>query len=78
MIFKFSLIDRQHIKAFFNLICGFKEFLHARNLLHGAIQCYQVEQLTASKVRSCNGLMVHVFGKLAAAMFFWYFLRDSS
>jgi hypothetical protein len=27
----------------------------------------------ASKVRSYNGLMVHVFGKLAAALFFWIF-----
>ena len=25
-----------------------------------------------------NGLMVHVFGKLAAAMFFWNHLRVSS
>ncbi|SFL94407.1 transposase [Nitrosomonas communis] len=32
----------------------------------------------ASKVRSYNGLMVHVFGKLAAALFFWNFLRVSS
>jgi len=32
----------------------------------------------ASKVRSYNGLMVHVFGKLAAALFFWNFLRTSS
>ena len=32
----------------------------------------------AGKVRSYNGLMVHVFGKLAAAMFFWNFLRVSS
>ncbi len=32
----------------------------------------------ASKVRSYNGLMVHVFGELAAAMFFWNFLRVSS
>ncbi|WP_235209184.1 transposase [Methylobacter sp. BBA5.1] len=31
-----------------------------------------------SKVRSYNGLMVHVFGKLAAALFFWNFLRTSS
>lgn len=31
-----------------------------------------------SKVRSYNGLMVHVFGKLAAAPFFWNFLRTSS
>jgi hypothetical protein len=30
----------------------------------------------AGKVRSYNGLMVHVFGKLAAAMFFWNYLRD--
>jgi len=29
----------------------------------------------ASKVRSYNGLMVHVFGKLVAAMFFWNYLR---
>lgn len=29
----------------------------------------------ASKVRSYNGLMVHVFGKLAAALFFWNYLR---
>ena len=38
-----------------------------------------IEQQTgiecASTVRSYNGLMVHVFGKLAAAMFFWNFLR---
>jgi len=27
----------------------------------------------ASKVRFYNGLMVHVFGKLAAALFFWIF-----
>ena len=32
----------------------------------------------AGKVRSYNGLMVHVFGKLAAAMFFWNYLRVSS
>ena len=32
----------------------------------------------ASNVRSYNGLMVHVFGKLAAAMFFWNHLRVSS
>jgi hypothetical protein len=32
----------------------------------------------ASKVRSYNGLMVHVFGELAAALFFWNFLRVSS
>ena len=32
----------------------------------------------AGKVRSYNGLMVYVFGKLAAAMFFWNFLRVSS
>ena len=32
----------------------------------------------ASKVRSYNGLMVHVFGRLAAALFFWNFLRVSS
>jgi hypothetical protein len=31
-----------------------------------------------SKVRSYKGLMVHVFGKLAAALFFWNFLRVSS
>ena len=31
--------------------------------------------LPAGKVRSYNGLMVHVFGKLAAAMFFWNYLR---
>ncbi|MGR9037314.1 MAG: transposase [Gammaproteobacteria bacterium] len=32
----------------------------------------------ASKVRSYNGLMVHVFGRLAAALFFWNFLRVCS
>lgn len=32
----------------------------------------------ASKVRSYSGLMVHIFGKLAAAMFFWNYLRVSS
>ena len=32
----------------------------------------------ASKVRSYQGLMVHVFGKLAAALFFWNYLRVSS
>jgi hypothetical protein len=32
----------------------------------------------AGKVRSYNGLMVHVFGKLAAALFFWHYLRVSS
>ena len=32
----------------------------------------------ASKVRSYQGLMVHVFGRLAAAMFFWNKLRISS
>ena len=32
----------------------------------------------ASTVRSYNGLMGHVFGKLAAALFFWNFLRISS
>ena len=32
----------------------------------------------AFKVRSYNGLMVHVFGRLAAALFFWNFLRASS
>jgi hypothetical protein len=32
----------------------------------------------ASKVRSYNGLMVHVFGRLAAALFFWNFLRGCS
>ena len=29
----------------------------------------------ASKVRSYNGLMVHVFGKLVAALYFWNFVR---
>ncbi len=41
-----------------------------------------IEQQTgiecASNVRSYNGLMVHVFGKLAAAMFYWNFLRVSA
>jgi len=32
----------------------------------------------AGKVRSYQGLMVHVFGRLAAAMFFWNKLRVSS
>jgi Transposase DDE domain len=32
----------------------------------------------ASRVRSYNGLMVHVFGRLAAALFFWNYLRVSS
>jgi hypothetical protein len=32
----------------------------------------------AGKVRSSNGLLVHVFGRLAAAMFFWNYLRISS
>lgn len=32
----------------------------------------------AGKVRSYQGLMVHVFGRLAAAMFFWNKLRISS
>lgn len=32
----------------------------------------------AGKVRSYQGLMVHVFGRLAAAMFFWNHLRVSS
>lgn len=32
----------------------------------------------AGKVRSFQGLMVHVFGRLAAAMFFWNYLRVSS
>lgn len=32
----------------------------------------------AGKVRSLQGLMVHVFGRLAAAMFFWNNLRVSS
>jgi len=32
----------------------------------------------ASQVRSYEGLMVHVFGRLAAALFFWNFLRVSS
>ena len=38
-----------------------------------------IEQQTgiecASKVRSYNGLMVHVFGKLVAAFYFWNFVR---
>ena len=33
---------------------------------------------SASKVRSTAGLMVHIFGRLAAAIFFWSFLRISS
>jgi hypothetical protein len=33
---------------------------------------------SARKVRSINGLMVHIFGKLTAAMFFWNYLRISS
>ena len=33
---------------------------------------------SASKVRSYAGLMVHVFGRLAAAVFFWSYLRVSS
>lgn len=33
---------------------------------------------SASKVRSYAGLMVHVFGRLAAALFFWNYLRVSS
>ncbi len=32
----------------------------------------------AGKVRSYNGSLVHVFGRLAAAMFFWNYLRFSS
>ena len=32
----------------------------------------------ASKVRSYKGLMVHIFGKLAAALFFWNYLQVSS
>ncbi len=32
----------------------------------------------ASRVRSYKGLMVHVFGRLAAALFFWNYLRVSS
>ena len=32
----------------------------------------------ASKVRSYNGLMVHVFGRLAAVLFLWNFLHVSS
>jgi len=40
-----------------------------------------IEQQTGiecvSKVSSYNGLMVHVFSKLASAMFFWNFLRVS-
>ncbi|SDW96367.1 hypothetical protein, partial [Nitrosomonas communis] len=32
----------------------------------------------AGQVRSYQGHMVHVFGKLAAALFFWNFLRASS
>jgi hypothetical protein len=32
----------------------------------------------ASKVRSYRRLKVYVFGKLAAALFFWNFLRVSS
>ena len=31
----------------------------------------------AAKVRSYRGLLVHVFGRLAAAMFLWNFLRCS-
>ena len=38
-----------------------------------------IEQQTgiecASKVRSYNGLLVHVFGKLVAAFYFWNFVR---
>ena len=38
-----------------------------------------IEQKTgiecASRVRSLNGLMVHVFGKLVAAFYFWNFIR---
>ena len=38
-----------------------------------------IEQQTgiecASKVRSYNGLWVHVFGKLVAALYFWNFVR---
>ena len=38
-----------------------------------------IEQQTgiecANKVRSYNGLMVHVFGKLVAAFYFWNFVR---
>ena len=33
---------------------------------------------SASQVRSYAGLMVHVFGRLTAAVFFWSFLRVSS
>ncbi len=33
---------------------------------------------SASKVRSYAGLLVHVFGRLAAALFFWNYLRVSS
>jgi hypothetical protein len=33
---------------------------------------------SAGKVRSYAGLMVHVFGRLAAALFFWNHLRVSS
>lgn len=33
---------------------------------------------SASKVRSYAGLMVHIFGRLAAVMFFWYHLRTCS
>ena len=38
-----------------------------------------IEQQTriecARKVRSYNGLLVHVFGKLVAALYFWNFVR---
>jgi hypothetical protein len=33
---------------------------------------------SAGKVRSYAGLMVHIFGRLAAALFFWNYLRVSS
>ncbi len=32
----------------------------------------------AEKLYSTAGLMVHIFGRLAAAIFFWSFLRISS
>ena len=31
----------------------------------------------ASKVRSTQGLLVHIFGRLTAALFFWNYLRVS-
>ena len=52
----------------------FLEFVSRLNLFFPGLNSKKRIEC-ASKVRSYNGLMVHVFGKLVAALYFWNFVR---